>query len=136
VPTRGKPPERRSELRRAHGRSGGQAIVDEHHVSRADLDGRLLRAIHALAAQHLVELAPRDLFDRCLLYSHLLDHLAVEHDTAPAGDSSHRQLFVAGYAELTYDEYVQWGAERSCYLERDRNAAARERQHERIASSQ
>jgi hypothetical protein len=122
--------------RGTHGRSGRQAIVDEHHVSGSDLDRRLVGAVPALAAQNLVKLAPRDFFDDRLVHAHVLHHRSIEHDATPAGDGAHGQLFVARHAELADDEHVERRAERSCYLERNRHAATGKRQHDRLAPSE
>ena len=57
----------------------------------------------------------------------LAHELIVEHAHTAACDCAHRQLLIAGDAELAHEKDVQWRAERSGHFIGDRHAAARQR---------
>jgi len=56
--------------------------------------------------------------------AHLFDQRLVQNLDAAARDGSHRQLFVAGHAELPDQEDIQIGMQRLRDFKSDRNTAA------------
>ena len=91
----------------AHGRTGGQAVVDEDHDPAADVHRRAVVAVGDLAPGQLETLAVDRVEDLVGLHVHDLDHLVVHHDDAARRDRAHGQLLVAGCAELAHEEDVE-----------------------------
>ncbi|WP_167229749.1 hypothetical protein [Massilia rubra] len=60
---------------------------------------------------------------------------AVEHADTAAGDRAHGVFLMAGQAELAHEQDVERKAERPGDGEADRNAAARQSQHQRVGAS-
>jgi hypothetical protein len=53
----------------------------------------------------------------------LCDKRLVEHAHPACRDGAHRKLLVAGNAQLTHGEDIEWGAERAGHFMRDGYAA-------------
>ena len=62
-----------------------------------------------------------------------VEHLVVEHAHAAFADGAHRQLGLPGSTELAHDDHVERSVERPCHHGRDRDAAAGERDDDRVA---
>ena len=97
------------------------------------LDGRPSVAIEALAPRELGLFLPRHLVDD-LGGNPVPGHdIVVENAYAAGCDCTHRQLAVAGQAELPHQEHIERRFERSCDFVRNRHAAAGQRQHDHVA---
>ena len=56
----------------------------------------------------------------------------VQNSDAAASDGSERQLFVAGHSKLPQYEYVERQVKGGSHLERDRNAASWDTEHNHV----
>ncbi len=120
---------------RPHRRAGRETVVDEHHHLARKLGRRAVAAIRALAALELGELPLGDPVDDVVAEPQLANQLVVQ-DARPAGrNRPHRQLRLAGVAELADEEDVERRAERPRHLARDGHAAARQRQHDDVVAA-
>src|ERR1700730_404593 len=115
----------------AHRCPGGEAIVDEHYRPPRDLGRWAPVPIQALA---LVQLLHRP-FERPveLFLGHLPDERGIDEDDASGGDRPHRELLVAGKADLANHEDVEWRTEAPCHRLRHRYASARQCENEEVS---
>src|SRR6185437_2777444 len=63
------------------------------------------------------------------------NHLIVQYDHAVARDRAHRELFMAGKAELADKKYVERYTERTGNFVRNWHSAARKRTHTNVRTS-
>ena len=107
-------------------------MVHQDHGPAADVGRRPAAAVEALAPPQLLQLPARDRIDQIIGDVQPGYDVVVEHPHAAGRDGAHRQLLVAGHAELAHDEDVERRAERVRHLVRHRHAAARQGQHEHV----
>src|SRR2546430_14181694 len=62
-------------------------------------------------------------------------HFVVHDDTSAAGDRTHGQLLMAGYAELAYEENVERHSQGPGHFGRHRHAAPRETNADDVVAS-
>jgi len=91
-------------------------------------------AVEALAPRQLVRLLGGDGVDHAVRDVQSAHDVLVQHAHAARGDGAHRQLLVAGNAQLAHEEDVERRAERLGHLGRDGHAAARQREHQHVRS--
>src|SRR5205814_8667030 len=72
----------------------------------------------------------RDGIDHVIRDAQRADDLLVEHAHAAGRHGAHRELLVAGDAQLAHEEYVERRTERTGDFIRDGHAAAREGEHQ------
>jgi hypothetical protein len=118
-----------------HGRAGRQAVVDEDHDLAADVGGEPVAAVQPLATGQLAPLVVGDGVDDGVRDAEPLDHGRVQHADAAGGDRAHRQLLVAGDAELADEDDVERGPERLSDLLGDRDAAPRQGEHDHVGAA-
>ena len=85
-----------------------------------------------LTARELLLFLCGDSFDDELRNLPAFDHVAVGHAHAPGGNRSQRKFWTIGKAKLTDNKYVQRHFQSLRHLERNRYAAARERQNQHV----
>ena len=113
------------------GHPGGEPVVHEDDVAPAH--GRE-RASAAVARHPPVQLAARAVGEALELrrrQPQRADQVAAD-DRSALGDGADAELLMARRTDLPGHEHLERGAEASRHLLRDRYAAAREREHERI----
>ncbi len=86
-----------------------------------------------LAVQQFRPLSPEHAVERPIGDAEAFDHVVVADDDVARRDRAHRELLVAGNADLAHDDHVEFEVERPGDLGGDGNAATWQRQHERIA---
>ena len=94
--------------RRGHGGSRGDAVVDDDHDLAVQVERRPTGSERALAT---LELDAFTLLDQLELFvgdAEHLDHVLIDDPDRTGRDRSHRQLGTARYAELSYDEHLEW----------------------------
>src|SRR5262249_28961362 len=89
----------------------------------------------AIAPFELAPLARGDGFDGRVGDAELVDDVAAQHAYAAARDRAHRQLGMTGDAEFPDDEHVERRVERPRHFGADRDAAARQREHDDVGST-
>ena len=119
----------------AHGRAGRQPVVDEDDRPVPHVGRRAVVAVGPLAPLQLRLLPGGHRLDRLGRDAQRVDHVRVEHARAARGESAHGQLFVAGHPQFAHQEDVERRTERLRDLEADRDAAARQRQHDHVGAT-
>ena len=109
-----------------HARARGQPVVDEDHRSGGHSRRGPIAAVRALPPHKLAALAVGHTLDDLGRDAQAAHHVIVDHDDAAAGDRAHRDLFVAGDAELADHEDVEGRPESPGDLVGHRDAAARQ----------
>ena len=112
--------------RSAHGRAGGQTIVDQNHMPSSRADGRMAAAVAQFAAGQLCLFAGQG-------FGHDLGGHAVQrvhHPHPAAGNGAHGVLLVAGQAEFAHHPDVQGRVQGLGHFKAYGHPAARQRQHQ------
>ena len=110
-------------------RSGHRARATPRHLARASTSAFRRASL---------ELALLGRYDRSNLRlgdPQLPHHGFVEHQRTASRDRSHRELLVPQHAELPNNEHVQWQIQLSRYFIRDRDATARQREHDHVRTA-
>jgi hypothetical protein len=114
---------------RKHRCSGRQPIIHQDQRAPLNRQGFTSFAVEALAAFDLFALTRCYLLDYVGRNSQLRNEGVIQDAGAAAGNSPHRELFVARCSDLSDQEYIEIRVQRSREFVRDRNAASRQRQH-------
>jgi hypothetical protein len=121
--------------RRAHGRARGQAIVDQDHGPAAHFESRGVVAVQPLAPVQFTSLLLGNSVDDAFRDAERSHHVVIHEANAAAGDGAHCQFLVPRYAEFAHHEDIQWSMQRTRHLERNRDAATRQRQHQHVLAA-
>ena len=117
--------------RRQVGEAGRQPVVDDDDRAPAHVDRRTAVAIRGHPAPELAHLALDGGVEQPLGHSDPPGDLGVQDGGAVLGDRADAELGVAGCAQLANRQDVQRRLERSRDLDGDRDASARQRDHDR-----
>ena len=118
-----------------HRRTRREAVVDQDHRATRGIGGRPAVTKQALATLELGLFTRRRGPDQGHRHAQGLDDLWVQDKNPARGDGAHGKLLVAGQAQLADDQDVERCVKCSGHLERNRNPAAREPQHEDIGAA-
>ncbi len=121
--------------RGAHRGTCREPVVHKDDDPAGHAGRRTTVAVSLFAALEFPLLVRRDPLDCRLRDPVRLHHVLVQHADAAGRDRAHRKFFVTGYAELTDEKDVERKFEGAGNLVPDRNAAAREREHNGIRPS-
>ena len=113
----------------------GETIVHEDDDTSRHRDDWPVTAILPLAAFQLQQFKPRGLLEFSWGRAIPRDHVLVQDADSTTRDGAHRQFGVSRRAQLTDDEDVQRSAQRLRHLERHRDAATRQGEHDDIVST-
>ncbi len=108
-----------------HGGAGGEAVVDQDGGLAAHIRHGSV-TIEPLAPRQLLLLARNARLDRLRRKAQPLDQGVVQHLRAAGRDRAHRQLLVAGGADLAHQEHIERRLEGARDLESHRHAATRQ----------
>ena len=119
----------------AHARAGRESVVDENDCFVGDVRKSATAAIAALAPFELGALERGDALDILRRNSGFADDDVVEHAHSARRDGTHRELLSPRDAEFAHDEHVERHVQPRGNLVADRNAAARQREHDEVATA-
>ena len=122
-------------MRGAHARARRQAVIHQDQDLAGDVRWGTVLPVGALASLQLPAFFAGDLLDDLRWDLHAAHDVLVEHDDPATGDCAHRQLFMAGDAELANDEHIERSAQGGGDLVRDGHAATRQRQHDDVVAT-
>src|SRR5262249_44935261 len=113
--------------------SGGDAVIDDDGSSILDVERRAARAVDGAAALDLFELTRRLFLDIILGHTQLFCQRRVDEGLRPSAvaDRAERQFGLPRNADLAHENDIERRIERPGDLEPDRDAAARQGQHDR-----
>lgn len=111
---------------RRHRRSGSEAVIDQDNGSTSKAKRRMAGAVRGFATFDLESLASGDGVNGFLADSVGGHNVALEDDSAAAGDGAHGQLFVAWDAEFADNENVERQTQLAGDFKRYGNSAARQ----------
>jgi hypothetical protein len=94
-----------------------EAIVDKNHRSLSDGGRRSVSPISAFAARELGLLSGRHVAYPIRRYRQKVDQLLVQHANSTARMAPMAKLWLAGHAELAYEEDVEGRIDAHGYLE-------------------
>jgi hypothetical protein len=112
-----------------------QAIVDQNDDATAQIGWRPGVAIRALTPLKLSLFFARDVFNRSLGSPVPGHDVIVQHSDTARRDGAHGQFGMAGKAQLSDQEHIEWRIECSSYFVPDRNTPAWECQHDDITAA-
>ena len=121
--------------RGAHGRAGGQAVIDQNHCSPAHLRGRPSTAIAELAPLQFFALNFGDSVENQLGIRQRPDDVVVHDSHVTRGDGSHGQFLVARYTQFSNNKNIQRNADAASNLKGHRHPAAWESEHNDIVAT-
>ena len=119
----------------AHRRSGREAVVDEDDNAVGEIQCRSIVAVRALATRELRCFLARDALDRGFGNAVPAHDVRIQHANAAGGDGAHRQLSMTRCPQLAHEEHVERSVKRRRDFKRDRDAAARQREHDDIVAA-
>jgi len=120
---------------RPHARPGGQAVIDEDDGAVAEVGRGASAAVGFLAALEFPLFGGDDAVDLVLGDQRPADDRLVDDPHPARRNRAHRQLFVAGDAQLAHQEDVERRPERPGHLEADGHAPARQRQDDPVPAA-
>lgn len=115
--------------RRPHRRSGSESIVNHNRQPITHLNGCAVPAIGDFLAPQRLELPRGNGVDLIALDSYSQHDVVVEDHHVTRCDCTHRQLLVAGNAQLADDKHVERSPQGTCHLVGNRDTPARQPQH-------
>src|SRR5262249_9602687 len=118
--------------RRTHRGAGREPIVDQDHRASFDRGERPAAAVETVPALELPELAGDLLPEGVAVDSELAGDLVVDDEGATGRDRADGELGLARSADLADDEDIQRSPQDAGDLGRDRDAAARQAEHEDV----
>lgn len=119
-----------------HGRPGGQAIVNENDDAAFDDCRGPAVPVCGLATLDLGAFTSDDGVDGRLRNAIAANDIVVDNDLATAGDRPHGQFLLTRNAELTHNEDVEREMQLAGNFEGNRNAAARQSEHNDLAGGE
>src|SRR5581483_175826 len=116
----------------AHRVSGRHAIIDQQNAPAGYVEGSAVAAIRVFASLKLLAFTFGGVFHLLRSYVQRTHDLLIDDANASRGDRPHGEFRLRWRAQLTDDEDVERSVERLRDLVSDRNAAARQREHDRL----
>lgn len=118
-----------------HARTGRQAVVDEDHRLAGHLQRRSATPVDGLAPDQFPPFTFGDVTQLLGCDAQRPQHVVVDDDMPTAGQRAHRELFVAGRAQLAHDERIQRDTERRRHLPGHGNPTAGQPQHHNVLAT-
>ena len=115
-----------------HAGPGREPVIDEDDRLTGHVGGRATIAIGGLTSQQFTSLVFGDITQLLRRDSQRPQYIVVDHHSATTGQGAHRELFMAGCAQLAHDERIQRNPQGRSHFPRDGNPASGQTQHHDI----